>query len=192
MSRLDYITIGIVVICLAALIFVIYKTTNILGNGSKEDTEQTQTAEIPEDDSYYPDGDNYTYDDEGEILDDAYEEEDLDEGYDSEDYVDTEEEDFFDKGTEEVTTTATNPSTSINNGFGDYLVLAGSYKIKSNAENVVAKLQRLGYDGAEVSIFNKGAYATVLVSRFDDEASARSLAAKLKDDGIDAYVHLKR
>jgi len=57
MSRLDYVTIGIVVVCIAALAFLLYKTTNIFGGDAEE---------VPVTDNTYQDTtaiDPYAYDD---------------------------------------------------------------------------------------------------------------------------------
>lgn len=87
-------------------------------------------------------------------------------------------------------TNTTNYSHS--KGSGRYMVLAGSFRQESNANSHAAKLRRMGYDGAEVSIFNRGAYASVLVDRFSDKSDARSLARELENKGIEALVITKR
>lgn len=81
---------------------------------------------------------------------------------------------------------------SHNKGSGRYMVLAGSFRQESNADSHAAKLRRMGYDGAEVSIFNRGAYASVLVDRFSDKSDARSLVRDLENKGIEALVITKR
>jgi len=103
-------------------------------------------------------------------------------GYEDEDYTADE--------NRESTITDT-PSTY--SRFGEYLVLAGSYRYKGNAETEVRRLQRLGYSQAEATLFNRGAYATVLVDRFSSLAEARELVRELSSQhGIEAYVHEKR
>ncbi|MCB9048476.1 MAG: SPOR domain-containing protein [Lewinellaceae bacterium] len=68
MSRLDYVTIAIVAVCIAALVYLIYMTTNLLGDSGEPEstTETTQPAtssEDVEDDTYY-------FNDEGRIAGD--------------------------------------------------------------------------------------------------------------------------
>jgi len=86
-----------------------------------------------------------------------------------------------------TTTTESSPAS-----YGDYLVLAGSFKYKSNAETEVRKLKKLGYSNAEVALFNRGAYASALVDRFDNYADANALVKELKGKGVDALVQKKR
>ncbi|MFN7118066.1 MAG: SPOR domain-containing protein, partial [Saprospiraceae bacterium] len=75
---------------------------------------------------------------------------------------------------------------------GDYLVLAGSFSVRANADTEVSRLQKMGYANAEVSPFNRGKFAVVLVDRFTDMADAQALVKELKSKGVDSYVQEKR
>ncbi|MEY2905293.1 MAG: hypothetical protein RJA52_1309 [Bacteroidota bacterium] len=110
-------------------------------------------------------------------------------------------EDYF----EEETTPKEEPTTPIVNQFpqvskdeitsasGNYMVIAGSYRIKGNAEKEVQRLIGLGYANARVGTFNQGSLASVLVNSFENKADASSLVAELKEKhGIDAYVQVKK
>lgn len=183
MSR-DFITIAIVILCIAALVFLIVKTVNLSSSNVNEPGEDS----------------NYLYDDtaDGGTSDDTTTA-DL-----GESDTDQEQDGGFEEpsveyiGKDEIapqnenTTGGDRIPTSFNDS-GDYLVLAGSFRIKSNAENQARKLRNLGYDDAEVALFNRGAYASVIVDRFVDLSSANDLARELKSQhGVEAYVQAKR
>lgn len=195
MSRLDYVTIGIVVVCIAALGFLLYRTTNLFGG----DAETTQPEAVVTDTTAI---DPYAYDDYSDttsILPGTDEDAD-------DDQVVPYEEETADNQASKTTTTkpATTPRTSETTSeprpvaaseserSGDYLVLAGSYKVRENAETEVQRLKKLGYENAEVSPFNKGAFAVVLVDRFASVNDAQALVKELKTKGVDSYVQEKR
>ncbi len=192
MSRLDYVTIGIVAVCIIALAFLLYKTTNLFGGGEPEtppNTTLTDTTAI----------DPYAYDDydTSSILPGA--DEDLD---------DNEVVPFEEEPETGANTTASQPSTSTPRASttteepprtvsaaersGDYLVLAGSFSVRANAETEVNRLQKMGYTNAEVSPFNRGKFAVVLVDRFTDMTEAQALVKELKAKGVESYVQEKR
>jgi cell division septation protein DedD len=75
----------------------------------------------------------------------------------------------------------------------DYLVVAGSFSIKENADALVGKLKKSGFSGAEVVIFNEQEFHTASAGRFDDYSTAKAVASQLKSEmGIEAYVHRRR
>lgn len=183
MSR-DFITIAIVILCIAALVFLIVKTVNLSSSNVSE----------PGADS------NYLYDDtaDGGISGDTATanlgepDTDQDQGAGIEepsvDYIGKDEI----APQDENTGTGDRIPTSFNDQ-GDYLVMAGSFRIKSNAENQAQKLRKLGYSDAEIALFNRGAYASVIVDRFADLSSANDLVRELKSQhGVEAYVQAKR
>ncbi len=91
--------------------------------------------------------------------------------------------------TEAATTTsqpAFTPTTE-----GRYMVLAGSFTQRANADRLVKKLRSKGYENARVELFDRGKYAVILVDRFDNLDEARELQQRLKADGVDSYVKLK-
>jgi len=76
---------------------------------------------------------------------------------------------------------------------GEYLVLAGSFRYMDHAETAARQLRKKGYSGAKVELFNRGAFANVLVDRFSSYDEAQALVVQLRNDGVyDAYVHRKR
>lgn len=175
----DLITILIVLFCIAALIFLIVKTVNLSSN------EVSQPGE-----DY-----NYLYDDSadgGAVAEDTtgFPETDTEsastagqEGTQSSvEYV----------GKDEIATGEASIPTSFDHS-GDYLVIAGSFRFKANAESEANRLRRLGYNDAEVALFNRGAYASVIVSRFSDLSSAQDLVRELKSrHSLEAYVQAKK
>lgn len=181
MSRSDYINIGIIAVCLLALIFLVYKFVNL----DSPKPPAGETAAGPSEEAYYPDplpaDPAYQYDPASDTL----------------------------QGTSPSTEspsstvqaeTAPEPEISKNEGIeetvssstGDYLVLAGSFRQRANAEAVVRRLKNKGYAEAELSLFNRGAYATVLAGRFETYAEAQARVSALKKDGVDAYIQKKR
>lgn len=200
MSRLDYLTIGIVILCVVALGFLVYRTIGLMNAPtSSQQTTQTESNETPT--SYEDDG--YTYDDEGEIVsDNAAQPTSNDMDLDDEDVqtysedeianepIDTETDDRIE---EKPTSVEENDFVDSDaSGVGDYLVLAGSYRIRSNAESEVRRLKNMGYSNARVALFNNGAYAGVLVDRFEAVGDANALSKELKGKRVEAYVQKKR
>lgn len=212
MSRLDLITIAIVIVCLAALGYLVYKIVHLMNPPQKETTsiQDSYTDPAPTDDSTYTDWDDeVTSATAGSDLDD----EDLgssdtdndattnDSGSYNNDELDNDSNDIAEmdsstsKSTEsdsdsgQAATAYDNSSSS--SGSGNYLVLAGSYRQKNNAENQAAKLRKLGYSGSSVENFNRGSYAVVLVDRFHKYSEAKALVRKLANDGVEAMVKEK-
>lgn len=75
---------------------------------------------------------------------------------------------------------------------GKYLVIAGSYLVKDNAQKMVSKLRKLGYQDAEIVVFDERKYHTVCSGRYSDHATASNQASLLKRKGIDCYVHTRQ
>lgn len=75
---------------------------------------------------------------------------------------------------------------------GKYLVLAGSYLIRDNAEAMVRKLRAQGYPRAEVVAFDNSRYHSVVADRSADYNKALQVSSQLKRKGIDNYVHTKQ
>jgi cell division septation protein DedD len=191
MSRLDIFTIVVVVVCVAAIVFLLYRTTDLF-KGKQDPAEPQNTETLYEDDG--SSGDDYT--------DDPYYSEG--EGEESSEF------DFLSEKGSEPAATATQPAAKptepepatprpapvdvdkMSSVGGDYLVLAGAFTVMANAEAQALRLQKLGFSDAEVAIFNKGKYGTVMVGRFDSKSDANSLVSQLTDKGVEAYVHVKR
>ena len=74
---------------------------------------------------------------------------------------------------------------------GRYLVVAGSYLVKGNAEKMKKRLYDLGYD-SEIVNFNLSQYYSVLAGRYYSRKEAQNTVTILKRNGIDSYVHRKK
>lgn len=203
MSRLDYITILIVVVGIAALSYLIYK---IYQNNSQQQSRVNQvetpynpdqstdeeTAELPSEDynnSITPQDDYYDEDGAG------YEESTTDKQDDQSATAAQEDDEFTTKGTEEQETAPADDfdNTSPASSYGDYMVIAGTFSIKGNAENHAKRLRQKGYSNASTHIFDRGAYAVVVVDRFDNYSAANRLKNELVNThSIEAIVQKKK
>ncbi len=178
MTRSDYLTLGIVGVCLAALVFLIFRFSRI-----HEDTAvqlpAEQNAPFAPEEEYLPD-----------TLDDPYAYSDTLEGkaVDVDPYAPVAP--AAEEPVEKIK--PANVSPAADSKVGNYLVLAGSFRFKVHAEQEVRRLHKKGYQQAALSLFNRGAFATVLVDRFDSYNEADVLVTQLRKDGIEAYVHRKR
>jgi len=205
MSKLDTFTVIIVGLCLAALGYLVYKTIKLreLKNASP-----TSSITIEEPSQTTP-PDTLAFDDEGRIVDPATAEDgDLDDeqiSVNNGTLVEEEEGEVSEAEsppaetpqlaendpptkTEEVPTSFDNNASA----EGDFLVLAGSFKQKANAEAQVRRLKRMGFDQARVANFNGGSLAVALVGRYDDYDEATKLANQVEAKGIDAFVKRKK
>ena len=191
MSRLDIFTIVVVVICVAAIIFLLYRTTDLFKSKDALNNPQLTEESLYEDDG--GSGDDYS--------DDPYYDEDTtefdflaDSASDSTTQPST---DYQPETTVEEETKPVQESKPVLNveemdGSGSFLVLAGAFTVMSNAEAHAIRVQSLGFSNAQVALFNRGKYATVLVDRFENKSDATALVSQLTDKGIESYVHLKR
>ncbi len=71
---------------------------------------------------------------------------------------------------------------------GSYMVMAGSYLLKENAEKMRTKLKSLGFSQAEIVVFPSSEYHSVVAVRYSSESKAQSAASELKRKGIDSFV----
>ena len=62
----------------------------------------------------------------------------------------------------------------------EYLVWGGSFSTRLGAEEEQAKFKKLGYNKTEISLFDKGKYAVVIVGRYPTQAQAQALVNELK------------
>lgn len=221
MSRLDWFTILIVGICVIALGFLVYKTVQLMGNDQPnvprseittgdEDRNEHQMA-------YESGGDSKTDATAAPGADDQ----DLDDDELPYDPQEVEAPQPAEKTTPKPaqptakttekasnsgssttqpasrpvassTTTPKGGTPSSYNSSGDFMVVAGSFSQRINAEAQVKKLKQLGYDNARVEIFNGGSLATALVDRYDNYDRAKSLVTELKGKGVDCFVKKKQ
>ena len=73
-----------------------------------------------------------------------------------------------------------------------FLVIAGAFSVKENAENAKNKLQKLGYSQTQLIQFEGKTYQSVCVNRFSVKNEALNLVSQLEDKGIKAYVHRQK
>ena len=213
MSKLDILTIAIVIVCLAALGYLVYKIVNLV-NPPEEPTTSIQDSyedTTGTDEEAYKDWDTEADTAGGDLdLDDEqvtnYTNTDTDEnapsaasGNKTTDEMDNGTTGLAEKGSETSSSgsTATTPAPAVNNSSntsnsGRYMVLAGSYRQRVNADNQVARLRKMGYNNAEVSLFDRGSYAVVLVDRFSNYGDAKRLVTELASKGVDAIVDEKK
>ena len=203
MSRLDFVTFAIVAACVFALVFLVYKTMKMY---TQPDVSTNPTEEVEDNADLYDDENTYTFDEEGEEITDDSEQpdaaenhstNDADAGNENEQTTDNKNASSKDSSNDLSSNTSTKDNSngvpsSYNNNTGKYMVLAGSFRQKANANAYAAQLQGMGYEDAEVSIFNRGTYATILVNRFDSQSDARALKRELSEKGVEAYVLKKR
>lgn len=201
MSKLDTFTVFMVSLCLVALSYLVYKTIK-LRELKKEiptrvitpenDAEETTTAST------------IKFDDEGKVVNPGADEADLDDdqvNVDNGTLVEEEEaapaEEEAEKPKEKIASKAVEEKVPSNfestgsSSSGNYLVLAGSFKQKANAEAQVKRLKKLGFDEAQVTSFNGGSLAVALVGRFDTSTAANKLAKQVEAKGVDAFVKRK-
>lgn len=215
MSRLDIITIAIVVVCLAALGYLVYKIaglykteepTSSVAEGYGNDAAVDEQTYTDWDDEVNAAGDDVDLDDDelGSYADtdetsttdgtSSYDQSEMDSGTDvAETGASDEAEDETDNSSSASNSGSSSSSTatatqSTPRSTGRYMVIAGSYRQRTNADNQVAKLRKMGYDQARVELFDRGSYAVVLVNRFNAYGDAKRLVSELSGKGIDAMV----
>ncbi len=212
MSRLDYVTIAIVAVCVAALVYLIYMTTNLLGDSGEPDTAAETTppagSEDQQDDTYY-------FDDQGRIEgdeQDATQEETPATGSDVSSDYDYQRGEDLDKGRSSVGGAATSSPQEMDTrgggiaeegfsntssgsspaaGSGRYMVIAGTFSVSANAQEMESKLRGMGYNNVVLEPFDRGKYTVVLVDRFGALSDAKSLVSELEGKGVTAYVKRK-
>jgi hypothetical protein len=203
MSRLDYVTIAIVAVCVAALVYLIYMTTNLLGSSPEAPASADQMVSEPEDEyaeeEYYPEDTTATFDDgyydEGGAVSDNADSntgEGGQSGYEeAEPTYEAADSDLQSSSRSPGSTSGKAESDYASVASGQYMVLAGTFKYRNNAEEMVSKLRGMGYTNASVELFDRGRYAVALVDRFDGLSDAKSLKSELSGKGVEAYVKQK-
>lgn len=88
--------------------------------------------------------------------------------------------------------TYTPPARTNSNNSGSYLVIAGTFGSKSNAEKMVSKLRDIGYDGAEYLVFDNSSYYSVTAGRFSSKSNAAEVVQILQRNRIESYVHRRQ
>ncbi len=149
------------------------------------------------------DTDESFFEDEEEPNEDitSNEEQDIDsDEYEEIDYStldDQLEESFEDEQTTSTTTSNTQSSTNSSPTYtatsssGNYMIICGSYLVKSNANAMRDRLSNMGYD-SEIVQFDGSQYHSVSAQRYDSHSRAQDISRKLKQAGIDNYVHRRK
>ncbi|MBT8228953.1 MAG: SPOR domain-containing protein [Bacteroidia bacterium] len=104
----------------------------------------------------------------------------------------TETVDFTNPAPAKSRTTPVNTSSGTSSGGGSYMIIAGNYLLKSNAEIMTSKLKDLGHKSSYIAVFDQSQYHTVIASRFRSYESAANSANALKRQGVDCYVKKKQ
>ncbi len=84
------------------------------------------------------------------------------------------------------------PTANSTSSSDKYLLLAGSYLIEDNASTMVKKLKKMGYNNAEVVVFDMSQYHSVCAGRYGNMSSAKQESSSLKRKGVDNYVHTRQ
>jgi cell division protein FtsN len=191
------------ILAYAVILFLTYLVITAALKSCKNDSKDVASAQVENTDAQ-----DETYDD------DDFFEEGSETSSESDDFFGPEGEekidyDEIDKALDESTsskqdtyeepdyTTTTKPSTpprssTSSSSAGQYMVIAGSYIINTNAENMVLKLKKMGYANSEIVVFDQSQYYTVVAGRSDSYDGAMTVSGKLKSRGIDSYVHKKQ
>lgn len=184
MAKKDILLIGIIVVVLAALTYLIYDqvfsdkdATNEVVSNTLEDTYEEDSEDMYDYDEPYESEDENDFEDGDMTADDLIADAiDTDESevVEPEDY----EEDTFD--------------SDLASSGGKYMVMAGQFRQMKWAEEQQRLMVKKGYTKSKIEIFDKGAWANVLVDRFDNSAEAEALVTELTDKGVEATIIVKK
>ena len=110
--------------------------------------------------------------------------------------LDTEDFGDYEPAAEDQNPTRSNPgsetNSTLNENDGKYLVIAGSYLIKENAEKMISKLKGLGYPDASIINFELSQYHSITAGRYFSYERAAEIARAIQAKGIDCYVHTRK
>ncbi len=190
------------IVIYALALFLIYLWINSIAKScNKTEINDTYSeAEAAEEGDYTSDEEIYDeyFEGDEEGASEASTNEEYDVVESTQEEVETNSEEFDDDfsyeqdETETNTVTSSSQSSNAGSSSGRYLIVAGSYLIKENADKMVKKLRGMGYSNSEVVTFDLSQYHTVVAGRFDSRSSAGNTVSKLKSSGIDCYVHTRK
>lgn len=202
MSRTDYLTLAIVAVCIAALAFLIYRMATIDADPAATDPTEQVLNEPASDPTMTDENTAGTeYGDETPAPDYSRDADEMDDAK-----VESVDEMPAAKKEPAATKPAEKPApraepappaeepapAPASSASGSYMVLAGSFREMANAEAMVAKVKKLGYESASVEKFDRGAFAVALVDRFDSYSEANALVKELAKKGVEATVYRKK
>jgi cell division protein FtsN len=179
MSKIDYITIAVVVVCISLLGLVFWKVADL--NWTEENNLKTEDPIlVNEEEEAAP------FLDENYNVTDFTEEDNMPLKNEEKPILTQKPEKVIEKSIvkETVAPVKTEPkaenTTPVPTIKEEYLVWGGSFSTRAGAEEEQAKFKKLGYTQAEVSLFDKGKYAVVIVGRYPTQTEAQALVNELK------------
>jgi len=182
MSKIDYITIAVVVICISLLGLVFWKVADL--NWTEENIQETEeSVQVDDVEEAAP------FLDENYDVTDFVAEDSASVSIETTPVVVPEEEKTKEKVNIKEPVIETKPVKAtekvetvppVNTLKEEYLVWGGSFSTRLGAEEEQAKFKKLGYNKAEVSLFDKGKYAVVIVGRYPTQAQAQALVNELR------------
>ncbi len=191
MSRLDYITIAIVAACILAIIFLVYKMTDLFNEQPVVDPIESEVDKVEQEDSTY----NYNIDEdspeEGEASTDTEPTSSADENADSDSNNSSTTSDYDEEDKTPPPTNTISSSQTPRPSSGRYMVIAGTFAQKASAKKQLQKLKKMGYSDATIEPFDRGKFDVVLAGRFDNMADAERLVKDLTAEDIKSYVKMK-
>lgn len=180
MSRLDYLTIGIIAVIVLAVLYLVYKMTDLFQSNALETPPAVEQPVAEPEYDYYDE----PYD---TLAEDTFPAED------EIDYSEPASDSFADEADDTPEYSYEDESaTSTTDTEGEYFVLAGTFSIRANADRMVAQLKQLGYEQARVGTFNRGRFAGAIICCYPTPDAAREVASALTAQGIEAVVYRKR
>ncbi len=157
---------------------------DLLGDATEKVSEGTEEFIDDFSDDIFEDDSDELFEDDDETYDSAYV---------AGDEADAEiEEVDFTATNDEPAYTAQAPTPTYSSSGGEYLVIAGNYLVESNARKMTRKLSNLGYPSADIGVFDRSQYHTVIASRQDSYGAALEISNAIKQQGIDCYVKKKQ
>jgi len=182
MSKIDYITIAVVVICISLLGLVFWKVADL--NWTEENIQETEEyVQVDDVEEAAP------FLDENYDVTDFVAEDSASVSIETTPVVVPEEEKTKEKVNIKEPVIETKPVKAtekvetippVNTLKEEYLVWGGSFSTRLGAEEEQAKFKKLGYNKSEISLFDKGKYAVVIVGRYPTQAQAQALVNELK------------
>jgi cell division protein FtsN len=182
MSKIDYITIAVVVICISLLGLVFWKVADL--NWTEENIQETEeSVQVDDAEEAAP------FLDENYDVTDFVAEDSASVSIETTPVVVPEDEKIKEKVISKEPVIETKPVKAtekvetippVNTLKEEYLVWGGSFSTRLGAEEEQAKFKKLGYNKAEVSLFDKGKYAVVIVGRYPTQAQAQALVNELR------------
>lgn len=192
MSKLDLVTTVIIGLCVLAIGFLIYKfgfenKTNTSPATDRSSIENALREVTESDEDTYTPAENETATENIDANNSAAKSEMGDEAT----RVNERPSATTSAANTTTTTTSGPPRTIV--GSGQYMIMGNSYRQVINAEQEVRDLKKKGYTNAAYHLFNTGAYATVVIDRFDSPGKAERIAEEVNAaTGINAYVQKLR